>query len=54
MTKTMLEGIVLTQKVDCFELCDILKLKLTTYYEHPINAHVMHNGSGNFFGCICK
>jgi hypothetical protein len=50
----MMDGIVLTGEFDCFALCDILKLKLTTYYEHPINAHVMHNGSGNFFGCICK
>ena len=50
----MMDGIVLTGEFDCFALSDILKLKLTTYYEHPINAHVMHNGSGNFFGCICK
>ena len=38
----------------CFDLCDILKLKLTTYYEYPINAHVMNDGSGDFYGCICK
>ena len=54
VTKQMMEGIELLNNPSCFELCDILKLKLTTYYEHPINAHVMHNGSGNFFGCICK
>ena len=35
------------------DLCDILRLKLTTYTE-SINAHVMNNNSGDFFGCICK
>ena len=54
MTKTMLEGIVLTSKVNCFELCDVLRLKLTTYYGDPMNVHVMNDGSGDFFGCICK
>jgi len=54
VTKQMLEGIELVSKVNCFDLCDILKLKLTTYAENPINAHVMNDGSGDFFGCICK
>ena len=54
VTKKMLEGIVLTAETDCFELCEILRLKLTTYAENPINAHVMNDGSGDFFGCICK
>ena len=53
VTKEMMEGIVLTAKVDCFELCDILRIKLTTYSE-ILNAHVMHDGSGDFYGCICK
>ena len=53
VTKEMMEGIVLTAKVDCFELCDILRIKLTTYSE-TINAHVMNEGSGDFFGCICN
>ena len=54
MTKTMLQGIVLTKSVDCFELCNVLKLKFTTYYDDPINANVMNDDSGIFFGCICK
>ncbi len=54
MTKTMLQGIVLTKNVDCFELCNVLKLKFTTYYDDPINANVMNDDSGIFFGCICK
>jgi hypothetical protein len=54
VTKQMLEGIELVSKVNCFDLCDILRLKLSTYAENPINAHVMNDGSGDFFGCICK
>ena len=53
VTKEMMEGIILTAKVNCFELCDILRIKLTTYSE-VLNAHVMHDGSGDFYGCICK
>ena len=53
VTKQMMESIVLTAKVNCFDLCDILRIKLTTYVE-SINAHVMNDGSGDFFGCICK
>ena len=54
LTKQMMEGIVITAEVDCFDLCDIIRLKLTTYYSYPINAHVMNDGSGDFFGCICR
>ena len=54
VTKQIMDGIVLTSKVNCFELCDILRLKLTTYAGDPLNAHVMNDGSGDFFGCICK
>ena len=53
LTKQMMEGIVITAQVDCFDLCDILRLKLTTYHEF-INRHVMNDGSGDFFGCICR
>ena len=51
VTKELMEGMVLVQETDLFELCDILRLKLTTYYEF-INRHVMNDGSGDFFGCI--
>ena len=54
VTKEMMGGIELLNEVDCFDLCDILRLYLTTYYEHPINAHVMKDGSGDMFGCICR
>ena len=54
LTKQMMEGIVITAKVDCFDLCDILRLHLTTYHDAPFNRHVMNDGSGDFFGCICR
>ena len=56
VTKQMIEGITLLDRllVDCFDLCDILRLKLTTYAGDPMNAHVMNDGSGDFFGCICR
>jgi len=54
VTKEMMEGISLLEKVDCFDLCDILRLHLTTYYEAPYNVHVMKDGSGDFYGCICN
>ena len=53
VTKEMMEGISLLADVDCFDLCDILRLHLTTYHE-PWNVHIMNDGSGNFYGCICK
>ena len=52
ITKQMMAGIELFNEVDLFELCDILRLKLTTYHDYPMNRHVMNDGSGDFFGCI--
>ena len=54
VTKEMMEGIELLSDVDCFDLCDILRMHLTTYYDAPYNVHVMNDGSGDFYGCICK
>ena len=54
VTKEMMAGIELFNKINCFDLCDILRLKLTTYAESPINAYIMNDGSGDFYGCICK
>jgi len=53
VTQEMLKDLMLVAKVNCFELCDILKLKLTTYSE-SINAHIMNDDSGDFYGCICR
>ena len=54
VTKQMLSDIALYTKVNCFDLCDILRIKLTTYHDAPINRPVMNDGSGDFFGCICN
>ena len=53
VTKELLEGIVITSEVDCFDLCDILRLKLTGYV-NELNLHIMNDNSGNFIGCMCK
>ena len=52
VTKKMMEGMQLyMSQENLFDLCDILRLKLTTYSD-SINAHVMNDGSGHFYGCI--
>jgi len=53
VTKQMTEHIKLLNEVDCFSLCDILRLKLSTYTD-SLNLHVMKDGSGYFYGCMCK
>ena len=51
VTKQIMEGIVITAEVDCFALCDILRLKLSGYVD-SLNLHIMDDGSGNFIGCM--
>jgi hypothetical protein len=53
VTDKILEGIELVTKVNCFELCDILRLKLTGYVD-TLNLHIMNDGSGNMVGCMCR
>ena len=48
VTKEMTEGHVFK---NCFDLCDILREKLTVYQD-AINKHVLKDGSF-FFGCMC-
>ena len=54
VTKEMIKGLSLVKQVGltCSDMCEILRLKLSIYSE-SINAYVMQDGSGNFFGCIC-
>ena len=54
VTKQMMADTVLVNDVDLFELCEILRLKLTTYLDTPVNQHVMKDGSGDFYGCITR
>ena len=54
VTKEMTQGIEILADVSCYDLCDILRIYLTEYHDYPINAHVMKDGSGDFYGCICN
>ena len=53
VTKSIMENIVITAEVDCFDLCEILRLKLSGYVD-TLNLHIMNDGSGSFIGCICR
>ena len=47
VTKQMMEHIsLLVKEIDCFDLCDILRLHLTTYHD-SWNLHIMNDGSGH-------
>ena len=53
VTKQMMEHMSLLVKVDCFDLCDIVKLNLTEY-DDVLNRYIMNDGSGDLMGCICN
>ena len=53
VTKQIMEDIIITANTDCFELCEILRLKLTGYVD-TLSLHIMNDGSGNFIGCTCR
>ena len=53
VTKQMLEGIELFDEINCLDLCDILRLKLTCYVD-TLNLHIMNDGSGSMMGCMCR
>ena len=53
VTKQMMEHMSLLVKVNCMDLCEILRIELTTYVD-SLNLHVMNDGNGNFYGCICN
>ena len=53
VTKEILNGIELFDEISCFDLCDILRIKLTGY-ANSINLHIMKDGSGAMIGCMCR
>jgi len=53
VTKKLLDGIVLTSEIDCFDVCEILRLKLTGYVD-TLNLHIMNDGTGSMIGCMCR
>ena len=52
VTKKMMEGIIITTDINCLDLCEILRLKLTGYVTE-LNLHIMKDGSGDWIGSIC-
>ena len=36
------------------QMIDIIRLEFTEYLDYPINLHQMKDGSGYFYGCICR
>ncbi len=53
VTDKLLEGIESITKVDCLDLCDIIRLKLTGYVD-KLNLHIMNDNSGSMIGCMCR
>ena len=53
VTKQMTEHMSLLGEVNCMELCEILRLKLTGYVD-TLNLHIMKDGSGSLVGCMCR
>ena len=55
VTEKMMANIKLFKDTVIYsDLCDIFRIKLSTYADYPINRHIMNDGSGDFFGCIWK
>ena len=53
VTKEMLANLKLFKDTVIYsDLCDILRIKLSTYYDYPINRHIMNDGSGDFFRVV--
>ena len=53
VTKQILQGIELFDEISCFDLCDLLRLKLTGDVD-SINLHMMNDGTGAMIGCMCR
>ena len=55
VTKEMLKNLMLFEETIRYaDLCEILRIKLTTYADYPIDAHMMNDDSGDFYGCIWR
>lgn len=53
ITKKMIEGIELFDEINCFDLCELLRLKLTGYVD-TLNLHMMNDSTGAMVGCMCR
>ena len=54
VTKEMIDHIKILADVDCFSLCDIIRLEFTEYLDYPFNLHQMKDGCGYFYGFLCR
>ena len=53
LSKQMMEHVSLLEPVNCMDLCEILRLKLTGYVD-TLNLHIMNDGTGSLIGCMCR
>ena len=55
VTKEIMESIKLIDPagLTCFDICDILRLKLTGYV-NTLNLYIMNDSSGVMVGCMCR
>jgi|TARA_R100001163_G_C5049406_1_gene186330 hypothetical protein len=53
ITSNMVGDIKLFNEIDCMDLCDLLRIKLTGYVD-TLNLHMMNDNTGAMMGCICK
>ena len=53
VTKQILGDIKVFTEINCMDLCDILREKLTGYVD-SINLHMMNDGTGAMVGCMCN
>ena len=53
VTKQLLGDMKVFTEIDCMDLCDIIREKLTGYVD-TINLHIMNDGSGALIGCMCR
>ena len=53
VTKKRTEHLSLLAEVDCMDICEILRLKVTGYVD-SLNLHIMNDGTGSLIGCMCS
>tara|TARA_X000001382_G_scaffold123318_1_gene106984 strand:+ start:954 stop:1160 length:207 start_codon:yes stop_codon:yes gene_type:complete len=53
ITSNMVGDIKLFNEIDCMDLCNLLRIKLTGYVD-TLNLHMMNDNTGAMMGCICK
>ena len=53
VSKQMMEHISLLEPVNCMDLCEILREKLSGYVD-TLNLYIMNDDSGVLIGCVCR